>query len=545
MNPIRPALRVAVFLLGLLFALGVGAADRPALVVVLVIDGLPQEQLVKYRDLYGRGGFKRLLEDGAWFGNAHHMHAATLTAPGHAAVLSGSYPYRNGIIANEWIDRKTFEPIYNTGDAAHTYIGDETKKLDGTSPARLRVTTVGDELRYSNNGQSKVIAISGKDRGAILLAGKSGTAYMYMDKSGRFATSTFYMKQHPEWHNRYYAAKPQDKWMGQSWTLLLPEAAYARSMAEGQPWHRPFVGGSRTFPFVLPKDASYYPQLLRSPFGDEATLEFVRAAMEGENLGRNPAGVTDILGVSLSTHDYVNHGFGPESRVSQDHLLRVDRALAAFFDYLDRRIGLDRVLVALTADHGFMNAPEYSAAAGLSGARLNNAKLITDLNAALSARFKVKGNLAPRFGYPAIPLDWDLIEKSSLNRAEVEAFAARFILDFPGIAAVFTRTQLESGALPDSPLTAQVLKAWNRDLSGDLYIVQQPYSLFGGQVVTHGSPYTYDTNVPLMIYGRTWIKPGKYPRAAAVADIAPTLAYLLEIRPPAASEGRVLEEILR
>ena len=539
--------RLALLLLGLAAAFVVRAAAGPALVVVIVIDGLPQEQLVKYRDLYGPGGFQRLLNEGAWFGDAHHGHAVTLTGPGHASVLTGTYPYRHGIIANEWIDRNSLAQVYCTGDAAHTYIGDETKKLDGTSPANLRVTTVGDELKYANNGQSKVVTVSGKDRGAILLAGKRGTAYMYMDKSGRFASSTFYMKEHPEWHTRFYSGKPQDKWMGQSWTLLLPEAAYARSMGEGQPWQRAFVGGSRGFPFVLPKSekpAEYYAQLTRTPFGDEATLDFARAAIEGENLGTNPAGVTDLLGVSLSTHDYVNHGFGPESRVSQDHLLRVDRALAGFFDYLDKRIGLDKVVITLTADHGFMNAPEFSASIGLGGARLNSTKMITDLNDALAARFAVK-NLALRLSYPTIILDQAAIAKSFLNRAEIEAVAQRFLLGFPGVANVYTRTQLENGSLPELPLTAQVLRAWNRELSGDLYVVQNAFTLFGGLVATHGSPYTYDTNVPLAFLGKTWIKPGKYPRAAAVADIAPTLSYLLEIRPPSASEGRVLEEILR
>ena len=539
-------MRLAVLLLGLVFAFAVRAAGGPALVVVLVIDGLPQEQVVKYRDLYGKGGFQRLLDEGAWFGDAHHRHAVTLTAPGHATMLTGSYSYRNGIIANEWVDRTTFEQVYNTGDTAHTYLGHETKKLDGTSPARLRVTTVGDELRYSNNGQSKVIAISGKDRGAILLAGHRGTAYMYMDQTGMFASSTYYMKAHPAWHDAFYVGKPQDKWMGQSWTPLLADAAYTRSIPEGQPWYRPFVGGATRFPYTLPKDAkTYYPQLIRTPFGDEATLEFARAAIEGEALGKNPAGVPDLLGISLSTHDYVNHGHGPESKISQDHLLRVDRALAAFFEYLDRRVGLDKVVVTLSADHGFMNAPEFSAGNGLGGARLNASKLMTDLNAALSARFGVKGNLAPRFGYPALPLDGELIAKNFLNRAEVEAFAARFIMGFPGVAQVFTRAQLESGDIPDTPLRAQVLKAWNRDLSGDLYLVQHPFTMFGSLVVTHGSPYNYDTNVPLMIYGKAWIKPGKYPRPAAVADLAPTLSYLLDIRPPAASEGRVLDEILR
>ena len=167
------------------------------------------------------------------------------------------------------------------------------------------------------------------------------------------------------------------------------------------------------------------------------------------------------------------------------------------------------------------------------------------MNAALTVRFGVQGNLAPRFSYPTILLDQQLIAKNFLNRAEVEAVAQRFLLDFPGVAGVYTRTQLESGTLPDVPLTTAVLRAWNRELSGDLYVIQNPFTLFGANVVTHGSPYTYDTNVPLMLYGKAWIKPGKYPRAAAVADLAPTLSYLLEIRPPSASEGRILEEVLK
>jgi predicted AlkP superfamily pyrophosphatase or phosphodiesterase len=515
----------------------------------MVIDGLPQEQVMKYRDLYGPRGFRLLLEDGAWFANAHHGHAVTLTAPGHASVLSGSYPYRNGIIANEWFDRNTLQQVYCTGDPAHTYIGEETGKLDGTSPANLRVGTLGDEMRYSTGGQSKVIAVSGKDRGAILLAGKRGTAYMYMGKTGRFASSTYYMQTHPEWHTRFYADRPQDKWFTQTWTLLLPEAVYARSSAESSPWFRSYSGMGQNFPFKPGRgsvpDAAYYEALMRTPFGDEATLEFARAAMEGEQLGRNPASVPDLLGVSLSTHDYINHGFGPESRQSQDHLLRLDRALAAFFQHLDRTLGLRNVAIVLTADHGFMNAPEYSTAQGFSGARLISLTLMGGLNEHLATRFG-PGNHAQRFSYPTIILDQELIRKKGLNPAEVEATAARYIMNDPTIAAVYTRTQLEAGALPSAmPLSAQVLRAWNREVSGDLYIVQKPYTLFGSLVSTHGSPYTYDTNVPLMFYGPRWFKAGKKPQSAAVVDIAPTLGYVLEVRPPAGSEGRVLEEILR
>src|SRR5215471_7490456 len=403
-------------------------AAPPKLVVVIVVDGLPQEQVLKYRDQYQPGGFNLLLQKGAWFGNAHQDHAVTLTAPGHTAVLSGAYPYQSGIIANEWTDPRTLAETYCTGDAAHTYIGEETKKLDGTSPANLRVSTVGDELRYKNGGQSRVIAVSGKDRGAILLAGKTGTAYMYMEKSGRFASSTYYMKEHPRWWETFYAGHPQDRWTGKSWTLSLPESAYARSIADGQPWFPNYRGMGSRLPFALPAkpDAAYYARLMGTPYGDVATLDFARAAIEGENLGAGAA--PDLLGVSLSTHDYVNHSFGPESRESHDHVLHLDRALASFFEYLSKRFGPDGVLIALTADHGFLNVPEYALSKGYPGVRISSANLLADLNERLAARFGA-GIYARTLSYPTIILDRKLIAEKRLAPSEVEAEAARILAE--------------------------------------------------------------------------------------------------------------------
>jgi arylsulfatase A-like enzyme len=291
-------------------------------------------------------------------------------------------------------------------------------------------------------------------------------------------------------------------------------------------------------------DAAYYGSVMGTPYGDELTLEFARAAIDGENLGRNAAGVPDLLGVSLSTHDYINHSFGPESRESQDHMLHLDRSLAGFFRYLDKRLGLDNVLVALTADHGFLNVPEYSQSQGLPGLRIDSRKLMADLNEQLAARFG-PGTYATQLSYPTIHLDYKLIGANSLDRAEVESTAARILTENPAIAAVYTRTQLEGGALDGGRVATLVQRAWHRQLSGDLYVVQKPYAMFGSNVATHGSPYAYDTNVPLMLFGTRWVKPGRSANYAEVVDLAPTLAYLLETRMPSASEGRVLAEILR
>ncbi|MES2349627.1 MAG: alkaline phosphatase family protein [Pseudomonadota bacterium] len=525
------------------------APAQPKLVLVMVVDGLPNEQLQRYRDQFGQGGFRRLLDQGASFSNAHQAHGITVTAIGHSAVLTGAYPYVHGIIGNNWIDPVTKKSVYCTEDTNYTYIGEETKPSDGTSPNRLKVDTLGDQLRYATGNRSKVVAVSGKDRGAILLAGKTGTAYMYMDKTGDFASSTFYMKQHPDWVKQYQAGKPQDRYYGKSWTAQLPEAAYAGDASEDL--NAPKPGTHNRLPYTYYSesgeiDAGYYNNLKTGPFLDQLTIDFARAAVEGENLGRNPAGVPDLLGVSLSAHDYVNHAFGPESKLSHDHLQRLDRMLADFFNYLDKRIGMDNVLVVLTADHGFPNTPEFSQTQHIDAQRIDGDKMMTALGKHLSDKFG-GAKLLSAWSLPNIHLDYEQIDKSGLKREEVENAAARFLLKQNGIVEAYTRTQLESGAANTTRIATLMRRAWNREASGDLMVVTKPYWYFGTGIsgTSHGSPYAYDTNVPLLIMGKRWIKPGYYGQYAEVVDIAPTLANLLHVRPPSGAEGRVLTETLR
>lgn len=525
------------------------ASTLPKLVVVLVVDGLPNEQVQRYRDQFGQGGLRRMLDQGAAFSNAHQAHGVTVTAIGHSAVLTGAYPYVHGIIGNNWIDPVTKKSVYCTEDTNYTYIGEETQPSDGTSPARLKVNTLGDELRYATGSKSKVITVSGKDRGAILLAGKTGTAYMYMDKTGNFASSTYYMKQHPEWATKYLATKPQDRYYGKSWSALLPASAYEGDAPEEL--NAPKAGGHNRLPYSYYSesgqiDAGYYASLRVGPYLDQLTLDFARAAVEGENLGRNPAGVPDLLGVSLSAHDYVNHAFGPESKLSHDHLQRLDRMLADFFTYLDKRVGMDNVLVVLTADHGFPNTPEFARTQHYDADRLDGNKLMAALNQHLEQKFGV-ARLVQAWSLPNIHLDYKLAEQNKLTREALENAAATYLLAQDGIVDTFTRTQFESGAVQGTHINTLMRRAWNRESSGDLMVITKPYWYFGSGTsgTSHGSPYAYDTNVPLMIMGKRWIKPGAYGQYAEVVDIAPTLAHLLRLRPPAGSEGRVLTETLR
>src|SRR5574341_2588632 len=515
------------------------APERPRLVVLLVIDGLPQRQVVDYRDQLAGDGFGRFLDRGAWFAEAYYGHAVTQTAPGHATILTGAYPHRTGIIANEWRDPASGTLVYNTGDPAAAYIGHKTKPLDGTSPKLLRVETVGDVLRRTDP-RSKVIAISGKDRGAILPAGHLGTAYMYQAETVEFASSTYYMKAHPQWVVDSHAGKPANAYFQKEWRPLLDAAAYSRSLADSQPWYA--RGGSLPMKLGAGREAPgpmFYSQLLRSPYGDDFTLAFARAAIAGEALGKDDS--PDILSVSLSTHDYINHGYGPESRLSHDHLLQLDRLLERFFRDLDATVGKDRYLAVLTADHGFMAAPEYSRAEGRDAGRLNGGQLIARLNAGLSERFG-KGQWALGMSAQAVVLNHSLIAERKVDVAALQEETRRLLLAESAVAAVYTHGEIEGGTRAGAPFFDQIRKTWDSERSADLAVVLKPYWMYASStsMTTHGSPHPYDTQVPILFYGPRWVKAGRIDSRVEVADIAPTLARILGIPAPSSSEGKPL-----
>ena len=518
------------------------APQRPKLVVLVVIDGLPIRQVTGYRDQLAPDGFARFLDHGRWFANAHYGHGHTVTAAGHSIMLSGAYPQRSGIISNEWRDPATGEQVYNTGDAAYQYLDNPTAPLSGTSPRNLKVETLGDVLR-TRSPESKVIGISGKDRGAILPAGHKGTAYMYMTETGRFASSTYYMPSHPQWVTDFNAARPADAFFKQTWAPLLPEAAYARSVPDGQTWQVASGNGNRLPALIGDKmdgpGPRFYGGLLASPFGDELTLAFARAAVTNEKLGQR--GVQDVLSVSLSSHDYINHAFGPESRLSHDHLLHLDRHLQAFFQFLDKTVGAGNYVLALTADHGFTDTPEWALTQGRDAGRFNNAPSLAVVNTALSARFGVD-KLARDFSASGLLLNDKLATEKGLNFADVQATAHDELLKLPGVAAVFTREQLLGGDTA-TPYLEAMRKSFDPTRAAQLQIVLKRNWIFsyrpGGS--THGSPHDYDTHVPLLFWGPGYVGQGEEKGRVEIADLAPTLAAIAGLPAPAQAQGRDLK----
>jgi predicted AlkP superfamily pyrophosphatase or phosphodiesterase len=534
------AFAAVALLLSACTSLAPATPDRPRLVLFMAVDGLPYRQVIDYRDQLAPDGLRRFLDRGAWFADAHYAQANTQTAPGHATMLTGAYPHRTGIIANEWRDPATGELEYNTGDPAASYIGHKTNRLDGTSPKNLRAETVGDVLRRLD-ARSKVIAISGKDRGAILPAGHRGTAYMYQTQTGQFASTTYYMNAHPQWVVDFHARKPADAFFNREWQPLLVGAAYSRSLPDGQAWYAKW-GGRLPMKMGEGMDApgpAFYAQVLRSPFGDELTLAFARAAIAGEGLGRDDS--PDILSVSLSSHDYINHGFSAESRISHDHLLHLDRHLERFFRDLDAIVGKDRYVIVLTADHGFMPAPEVSRSQGRDSGRLSGSQLLARLNAGLAPRFG-EGRWVVALSAQAVVLNHPLIAERKADAAALQDETRRLLLAEPAMAAAYTRREIESGSRAGAPFFEQVRKTWDPQRSADIQVVLKPYWMYSSSTsqTTHGSPHAYDTQVPILFYGPRWVKAGRVDARVEVADIAPTLSRILGIPAPSSSEGKLL-----
>jgi predicted AlkP superfamily pyrophosphatase or phosphodiesterase len=518
-----------------------GEPERPRLVVFLVVDGLPQRQVTAYRDQLVPDGFARFLDRGAWFSEAHYGHAFTVTAAGHATMLTGASPWRSGIIGNEWLDPVTGARVYNTADREHTYIGNRTDALDGTSPRSLRAETLGDVLRRLD-ARSKVVAISGKDRGAILPAGKRGTAYMYMDETGQFASSTYYMQAHPDWVRSFNDARPADAYFRAQWNLLLPEPAYAPSVAETVPWIAS-RGGRLPMLMSSPSDErpgpAFYEELRRSPWIDTLSLDFAQAAIAGEQLGRDDA--PDILVVSLSGHDYVNHAFSAESRLSHDHFLRLDRMLQSFFEALDTKVGRGRYLAVLTADHGFTPAVEYTLERGGSAGHMNPGQTLARINARLVRQFGA-GRWALGYSSASLLLNKALIAQRGADPDAVAEAARTALLADPAVQVAYTHRELLSGSRAGEQDFEAARKSWHPDISGEVqYTLKPNWMWFSPRAsASHGSPYRSDTHVPILLWGPSWVKPGRVDTPVQVVDIAPTLAGLLGVPVPSSSEGQPL-----
>ena len=512
--------RFLVLTLAALSLYAAGPRKQPKLVLMIVVDQFRYDYLTRFRADYN-SGLARLLDHGAVFTDARYDHYPTVTAVGHSTVMSGATPAISGIIANDWYDRGTKKSVSSVSDDNTEIVGTTGKKA--SSPHRMLVSTISDELKMSGKGSPKVIGISIKDRSAILPVGRmADAAYWFDNASGRFVSSTWYFKEIPDWVKTFNDAHPGDQYAAKEW--------------------RPLAGGDVFVKMAAKGDKKLYNNLEKSPYGNEMIEAFTERAIAEEKLGQR--GSTDVLAVSFSANDYVGHAVGPDDPQVKDMAIRTDRLFGKLFQYLESKVGMANVTVVLTADHGVAPVPEVSEKRKMPGGRFKVESMEEAINKHLS---KLYGDAKWVEGKTLVGpyLNWAVIAEKKLNAAAVRIAAAEAVGNLPHVVRVYTREQLMRNEVPRDAVGRRVANGFYAPRAADLCVVLEPYWFFGESATgtSHMSTYSYDNHVPMIFMG-PGIRAGRYYKPVIVNDIAPTLAVLLDIETPSGSVGRVLDEIL-
>ena len=516
-------------------------ASLPKLVVAILVDQLRYDYLERFHDQFGAGGFRRLMDEGTFMTFARFNYCPTVTGPGHASFFSGATPAQHGIIANDWFDKRTGKMTYCVADATVTGVG-TSWNAGRMSPRNFIGANFSDMMRLQY--RSRVIGISMKDRGAILPAGKRPAgAYWWESASGNFVTSSYYATELPEWVKLFNGRAKAKAFIGQKWERLGDPKWYLwpdQAAGEGN------LAGEKTpvFPHTIAASATEgFENIMPTPFGNQLLEEFAKAAVDGENLGAGPQ--PDVLSVSFSSLDYCGHKFGPYSQEAQDVVLRLDRQLADFFTYLDTKLGAEHYLTVLTADHGVGPTPEFSSGQGFDGQRSDPVALVGELMAKLSERFgPARYLLTPRIVEGNLYLNPDTLKEKGLSIAAVTDFVRDWALGTGKVQACYSREQLLDGRAP-GPFGERVVAGYNAERSGDIVLIYKPYTISwpGSTGATHGSPYSYDTHIPVLFGGKAF-RPGRYADEFYITDIVPTLCTIMRLDEPPGSIGKPMVKIL-
>ena len=522
---------------------------KPKLAVVIVVDQMRADHLTRFAGLY-KHGLARILQGGMRFTNAHHDHARTVTAVGHATISTGAFPAHHGIVGNSWFDHTEQGNVYCSLDTAFEIIGHPEDR--GCSPAKLLRTTAGDWLQQASPA-SKVFSISRKDRAAIMMGGQHPDgAFWYHGKDGTFVTSKYYMDAYPKWVDAFNRSGRADRFFQDGWQKSRPEEAYFvaredRFEYEKDDNHARFPHLFR--PESAKPDRAYYSKLIETPFSDALLLEFARELVKNEQLGQDDA--PDILWISCSAADAVGHAYGPLSQESEDLFLRLDRNLGEFFDFLDRQIGRDSYFIVLSSDHGVLPLPEELARRDFKARRISMSEIIDAIQPAFDAvnrELNFQGDLIKEISNGLI-LNYEAADRAGVDRALLRAKLAEKLRRVPFFADVYTRDELlqnkrdRHGKNGDDGVDYFRLfqHSLHPDRSADLLLQFKKYYLISSRKygTSHGSPYRYDTWVPIVFAG-PGIQPGEHDKAVRTVDIAPTLAALLGITPPKDVDGENL-----
>lgn len=531
-------------LLALLVCLtsALSAAAPPKLTLFIAVDAMGSDLVMRNRHRF-KGGLAQLLNGGAYYPVAKYGYAQTVTAAGHATLATGSNPWRHGAIANRLFNRITgkFEPVFV--DPAHPAL-ESPLTAEDVSPLNLHAETLSDRLRQATEFKGKSIAISGKGRSSVAMAGRLGTAYWLNETVGKLVTGTAYAKELPAWVRKLNEQKIPDTGFSKPWTLSAPADSYHGE--DDRPFETDVNGMGRVFPHALtggltaPGPQSY-AAFADSPAASEFTVRAAKAAIEGEGLGRDDK--PDILWVGFSNTDSIYHAYGPNSWEMQDTLLRLDKDLGELLGAAERAAGgRQNLLVVLTADHGGGSIPEEWAAQGLPAKRLSSQMIRESLGREMKQYFGA--DLLAAIHVRDVFLNQKLIADRKLEPAAIRRMVADWFNRQAWVATALTRDDL-IGRTELTGLGRTIQLGYFPSRSGDVVYIPKPFmvTIEDATGTSHGTPYGYDSEVPLVFYGKG-IRRGVYSQYADPIDVAPTMATLLEMSGPSSAEGKPRTEVL-
>lgn len=529
-----------------LFHLNVSAQDtlpdRPRLIVGIVIDQMRPDYLTRFAPTVGEKGFRRIQREGFVYTNAHHPHLPTYTGPGHAAIYSGATPALHGITGNNWYDNQRKQLVECVQDTTHISLGGDTAAIPA-SPHHLLTTTLGDELKLATNGRAKVIGVSIKDRGAILPVGFTADgAYWYDGRSGRLVSSSFYFDALPDWVTAFNERQLADQYLNQTWDLLYAAEKYTGSSPDSMSYEVPLPGEEfAAFPYNMAElrgSSTPFRFLPSTPYANTFLVDFAETAIQAEQMGQDS--IPDLLSIGFSATDYIGHYNGANSLEIQDVYARLDQDLTRLLQFLDREVGQGNYLMFISADHGATDEVPLLQDRRIPSDFIDFDSLANDLQQYMADRYG-DTSLIAYTGNDQVYLDEERLDSLGLDLEQVSRAAAGILERAPGIHRAYSREQI---MYSQDPLAGRWRDSYYPDRSGHVFMITAPQWRMKNRVPTvHGSPYPYDSHVPLMWYG--WrVQPGASGKMTTVTQVAPTISLLLGTKLPSGCFVEPLEDIL-
>lgn len=534
--------------------------QRPPLVVLISVDQLRADYLSRFDTLFGEGGFRRLMEQGAWFPDARLPYTLSFTAVSHAAIATGCNPSSTGIVGNAWYDPDEDRKVYAVEDSEARILGSaDGIATAGRSLKLLERPTLGDAMQAHFGDASMVLSFSIKDRSALMLGGKQSDGSYWIDgNTGTWITSSrvsgegAHLTALPDWVVALNRKQPLLKFAGEEWQRVISDAAASDLAgpddAPGEPTGK---WPDRTFPHEIPsvedvtegmgadQAAPHISRLVKySPYGDRAVYDAAKRALAATELGRDA--VPDLLALGFSSLDYVGHVYGPDSVEVLEMVVALDRLLAELFQQLDMFVGKGRWVLALTSDHGIPPLPEQS------GGRRMPSGLAGTLDEKLRRSFGVPPHGAGpsetwvlNVSQPGVTLNHAAAKAKSIPIETLAGRAAELLRKVPGISHASPRSELLRGQFDDWPpaVTADL----HPTRSADVHFLLEKNAMFGLSGTTHGTHHDNDSRVPLIFLGKMFAAVHDVD-GGGTTDIAPTLAAYLGIELLTKPDGRVLTE---